>query len=141
MRETLAISIAVFVGYAGAALGLSNAFPFSTFPMYAEVAPTYAARLVVADAEGRHLEVVRFDEWVCEGELERSRVEVAMCPDGEIGHATPYLVQDALDYMRAHPGTPGGGEPVDLVVHVWRFDRTQIRELDCVVARCRAVRR
>ncbi|MFV8750233.1 hypothetical protein ACNOYE_06755 [Nannocystaceae bacterium ST9] len=139
MRETLALSLVVFAGYVGAAFGVTNAFPFSTFPMFSEAAPTSGARLIVRDGAGEHHEIERYVDWACEGELEAAKVEMAMCPDGELGHATGYLVQESLDYMRANAGE--GGEPVELVIHVWRLDRPERVELDCFVARCRAVRR
>ncbi len=144
LRESLALSIVVFVAYAGAALGVTNAFPLSTFPMYSASAPTSGARLVVKDEAGEYSEVDRWTSWTCEPELEFELVELTMCPDGEIAQPAGYLSKDALDHIRAHAH---GAEPatdesrVELVIRVWRLDQPEIVTLDCPVASCTAARR
>jgi hypothetical protein len=144
MRESLALSLVVLVGYAGAALGVTNAFPLSTFPMYSDSAFTTGARLVVRDQDGEYTEVVRWTAWTCEPELEYELVELTMCPDGEIAQPAGYLSKDALDHIRAHTPTAASSdvvEPVALVIRAWRLDRPEMLALDCLVATCTAARR
>jgi hypothetical protein len=143
MRETIAVSIIVFAAYAGAALGVTNAFPLSTFPMYADSAPESGARLVVKDSAGEYREVARYEGWSCEPELSYEMVEKTMCPDGQIGQPAGYLSKYALDHIRAHAAQAGAGagEPIELLIHTWRFEPDTIVELDCPVARCTATLR
>lgn len=141
MRESRAVSVIVFVTYAAAALGVTNAFPLSTFPMFSDAAPTSGARLVVVDRAGSYTEVTRWTAWRCEPELEYELVELTMCPDGEIGQPAGYLAKDVLDHIRAHAGDDPNAEPVELIIRTWRLDRDEPEALDCPVATCTAVRR
>ena len=141
MRETRALSLVVFFAYAGAALGVTNAFPLSTFPMYSESAPTSGARLVVKDSAGDYREVSRYVGWACEPELNGELVEMTRCPDGEIGMPAGYLTKEALDHIRGHAGPAEGGESLELVIRTWRLGRSTVEGLDCPIARCTAVRR
>ena len=141
MRESLAVAVVVFVVYAGAALGVTNGFPFSTFPMYSDAAPTSGARLVVKDMAGAYSEVARWTNWRCETELDYAHVELTMCPDGEIGQPTSYLAKDALDHIRAHAGEDPAAESIELIVKVWRLAQQGSPTLDCTITRCQAVRR
>ncbi|WP_106094435.1 hypothetical protein [Enhygromyxa salina] len=140
MRERLGLAIVVFACYGGAALGVTNAYPFSTFPMYSEDSPTFGARLVVKDRGGERREVDRYEDWTCAADLSFDDLEQTVCPDGRIGQPTGYLVKEALDHIREHPDDDSrdAEESVDLVIRTWRLDGEQIVELDCPVARCRA---
>jgi hypothetical protein len=141
LRESLALAIVVFTCYAGVALGVTNAYPFSTFPMYSEDSPNSGARLVVKDRAGEHHEIRNYEGWSCTAELRYDDIEQAICPDGRIGQPTGYLVKEALDHIRGHMGDAGEGEPVELVIRTWRIEGDAIIELDCPVAECRAAPR
>lgn len=143
MRETIAVSIVVFAGYAGAALGVTNAFPLSTFPMYADAAPEAGARLVVKTSAGEYHEVQRYEGWSCEPELSYAMVEKTMCPDGEVGQPAGYLSKYALDHIRAHSSAAEAdhGEPIELLIRTFRFEQDSVVALDCPVARCTATLR
>lgn len=145
MRETVAVSIVVFVGYTAAALGVTNLFPLSTFPMYSDVAPESGARLVVKGGTGEYREVRRYEGWSCEPELTYEMVEKTMCPDGRIGQPAGYLAKEALDHIRAHAAKPDtglpAGEPIELLVRTWRFEHDEIVGIECPVARCVATLR
>lgn len=141
VRETRALGVAVFAGYMLAALGVENLFPISTFPMYSATSPVAGARLVVRDSDGAYAEVVRFDEWSCDVEPTLERVLHATCDDGRIAETLDYLSQEALDHMRAHAGTAGAREPVDLMIRAWRFEADgTLSEHDCPVTACTASR-
>lgn len=148
MRESLALAIVVFTCYVGAALGVTNAYPFSTFPMYSEDAPESGARMVVKDRAGEHHEVSRYQDWSCDGELRFEDVEQTICPDGRIGQPTGYLVKEVLDHIRGHMNDTSDAndmndtsEPIELVIRTWRLEGEQLIELDCPVAQCMATRR
>ena len=127
----------MFVCYTGAALGVTNAFPLSTFSMYSKAAPDSGARLVVKESDGSYHEVVRYTGWSCELELSFEMVEKTLCPDGKIGQPAGYLSKDALDHIRDHAGPPEAGEPVELLIRTWRMG-SEIVSYDCLVSRCRA---
>lgn len=145
MRETIAVSIVVFLGYTAAALGVTNFFPFSTFPMYSDAAPKSGARLVVKDGTGEYREVRRYEAWSCEPELTFEMVEKTMCPDGLIGQPAGYLSKEALDHIRAHAAKPDdgllAGKPIELLIRTWRFEQDEIIGIECPVARCVATLR
>lgn len=141
MKESRALSIAVFAGYVVAALGVTNLFPLSTFPMYSKVSPTSGARLVVRNAQGELNEVTKYDAWSCEEELTYEMVQATLCPDGRVGKPAGYLSKEALDYIRRNGGDPSVGEPVDLIVRAVRLDEDPVLQLQCEVVRCRARRR
>lgn len=138
MDETRAVSAWFLALYTCVALLVTNAFPFSTFPMYSEAAPKAGARLVVRDAAGDYREVVRYVGWSCEAELSFEMVEKVTCPDGIVAQPSGYLVKDALDHIRGHAGSPDVGEPVVLEVRTWRLVGG-LEIVDCPVTRCRAV--
>lgn len=145
LRESLALAIVVFACYAGVALGVTNAYPFSTFPMYSEDAPESGARLVVKDRAGEHHEIRSYAGWTCEDELRFDDIEQTICPDGRIGQPTGYLVKEALDHIRGHMNGPDElgavGDPVELVIRTWRLEADEIIALDCPVAQCMATLR
>jgi len=143
MRESLTLAIVVFTCYAGAALGVTNAYPFSTFPMYSGGAPTSGARMVVKDQAGGYHEVSRYVGWSCETELRFEEIEQTVCPDGQIGQPTGYLVKEVLDHIRGHMTntTSGVPEPVELVSRTWRLEGEELVALDCPVAQCTAALR
>jgi hypothetical protein len=145
VRESLGLAIVVFACYAGVALGVTNAYPFSTFPMYSEDPPTFGARMVVLDRAGERREVRRYEGWSCPADLRYDDVEQTICPDGRISQPTGYLVKEVLDHIREHSNETGefddSAEPVELVIHTWRLDADQIIEFDCPVAQCTAALR
>ncbi|WP_146658615.1 hypothetical protein [Enhygromyxa salina] len=139
VRERLGLAIVVFTCYSGAAIGVTNAYPFSTFPMYSEDAPNFGARLVVKDQAGERREIERYESWTCAADLSFDDLEQTICPDGRTGQPTGYLVKEALDHIRDNPAAPHAvAEPVELIVRTWRLEGDQIRELDCPVAKCTA---
>ena len=106
LGECLVVSFVVLVGYAAAAYGVDNAFPFSTFPMYSGNPTTSGARLVVKDRVGAYSEIARWERWSCATAVDEDSAQTAVCPDGGKAHPIGYLVKEATDHMRAHRGDP-----------------------------------
>jgi hypothetical protein len=67
----------------------------------------------------------------------------ARCAERHDVETIPYHDRDADAYLREHAAPSAGGEPVDVVRHAWIFtaDDGPPESLDCVIARCSAVRR
>ncbi len=136
------LAVLVFAGYASIAT-MVRVFPFSTFDMYAHPETT-ASRLLARDASGQVGEVTRFGSWLCDGNLEKSSAPILCGAAGSFSF-TPYQDQDLLHWVRTNPGVADAprSEPVELVRRIWRLGNSDgpPKVEDCLVTRCRAVRR
>jgi hypothetical protein len=130
MRARLALG--VLVGYVAIAFLVGNRYPFSVFDMYSRT--TDNGSRIVARVEGRVEEVDRFVSWRCEGEPESCDQE------GAISTTEP-VDREILGWVHAHAGDSPAAISVELVRRIWRFSRDAVRVEDCLVQRCRAVRR
>lgn len=129
----LFLGLLVLGGYAFAARGVGNLYPFSVFPMYAGNGETATARMMARTEAGTVLEIGAFSAWSCEP---LPSFESTSC--GGI-RGIPYIDREHEAYVRAHPLGDHAGEPVALIRRVFSFDG-QTRPDACVVATCRASR-
>ena len=117
-----------------------NLYPFSTFSMYSHHALGHPSRILARDAAGGLHEVDAFEAWSCPPmpPLEQTR-----CDGRSDVETIEYLDRDADAYVRAHAAKAPGGEPVDVVRHVWIFPEGDgaPRTEDCLVVHCTAERR
>ncbi len=138
LRKGFGFSLLVFGGYLLAAFLAKNFYPFSVFDMYAGQSQPSASRIVARDAAGRLHPVSDYAHWQCPR---------AVVPDPEKCSAfpfyyIPYVDEGVVRYIENHSVKVDGGEPVDLVFHIWRFGSRGIAaEQDCVIQRCRAEKR
>lgn len=139
-RETHFVAALALIAYLGIALGVTNLYPFSTFPMYSSAAFTSGARLVVLDEDGEVHEIREYTDWSCPG-LEP--IDWTMCPDGQIGQPAGYLNKEATDYIEANSRDNPAARAVELVIRVWRLspEGGEARQLDCPIQACEAVLR
>ena len=126
--------------YAGISLGVTNLYPFSTFPMYSDSRFTSGARLVAIGPDGRAREVRRYEAWSC---ADSAPIVTVQCPDGRRVQPVTYLTKEATDYIGAH-GVQGDERgrrvSVALVVREWRLssERDDVQVADCHVRTCEA---
>jgi hypothetical protein len=108
-----------------------DAYPFSSFAMYARVA-TGTTRIFAKEANGAIAEVDRYKSWSCSA---FTLSDCVKAEDGTVG----YRDREALRVVRNNaPATTGGRrEPVLLVRRTYRF-MPQSETLDCVMAHCTA---
>lgn len=140
-REPAAwLSAIVFVTYVGVSFGVSDLYPFSTFSMYSENRVTSPSRIAVRDAGGAVRAFGAFARVSCDGPVD---VRASRCPALAPFATTGYL--DAEDVARLHleAGADPAAEPVEIIRRVWRVSEAPGAPAidDCVLARCRAVRR
>jgi hypothetical protein len=124
------LALGVLAGYIAIAFLVGTRYPFSVFDMYSR--PTDNASRILARVEGRVDEVDRFVAWRCEGEPD-------LCEQGGAISTSDPVDRELFAWVRAHPGQ--GEIPVELVRRIWRFSGDAVRVEDCLVQRCRAVRR
>ncbi len=133
MSSRTRLTLAVLVGYVLVAFLVGNRYPFSVFDMYSRAA-TNGSR-IVARRDGAITEVDRFAEWRCEGEPRACQGE------GAISTTEP-VDRELLGWVRAHAGDSPAAVPVELVRRTWLFALDgDVRVEDCLIQRCRAVRR
>ena len=119
----------VLAGYVAIAFLVGNRYPFSVFDMYSR--STDNGSRIVARAEGRIEEVDRFVAWSCQGEPD-------LCAGRDVSTTGP-VDGEILGWVRSHTGE--GTIAVELVRRIWRFSGDQVRVEDCLIQRCRAVRK
>jgi hypothetical protein len=125
------LALLVLVGYVAVAFLVGNRYPFSVFDMYSR--PADNGSRIVARRGDNIDEVDRYVDWSC--------VEAESC-DGEGAISTTEPVdRQLMGWVRAHAGQSSQAAPVELVRRTWRFSRDGVRVEDCVIERCRAVRR
>ncbi|HXT99595.1 MAG TPA: hypothetical protein VN903_01295 [Polyangia bacterium] len=128
-----------FAGYLGAAFGVENLYPISTFEMYAGAPPSHApTRVIARDAARTAHEVDEFVGWRCEGPVP---LDGTSCVNEWPYASTAYLDRAAADWVADHPGD--GAEPVEIVRRVYRLtdEGGPPQVHDCLLRRCRAGRR
>jgi hypothetical protein len=126
----LVLGALVLVGYAMAARGVENLYPFSVFPMYAAARAKVISRVMARVADGSFIEVTALDRWQCDA---LPVLEATTCADAS---SIQYIDREREQYIREHAGT--GGQPVELVRRVFSFDGVS-RPTHCTVSRCTAV--
>ncbi len=131
----------VVAGYAGIAFAVHNFYPFSVFDMYSRRSES-ASRIAARDEHGELAEVGRFEWWECGGTVDASP---SRCGEPGSFDYVPYLDDESVQYIARHapPGDSGGkARPVDVVRRIWWLTQPGPPRIeDCVLARCRAVRR
>jgi hypothetical protein len=146
-RAALAVAGLSFVGYFAVARIVGNVYPFSTFPMYAGEHLTSGSRIVAKDDMEHLHEVSDGIAWECDAPSQDRAAQSAtpgLDPTACIGrdvYSITYVDREAIDYVRAHPGSDPRSQPVDLVRHIWRFPDGEgpPTQTDCRIARCRAL--
>jgi hypothetical protein len=137
MHPRVQVAAVGLLGYLGLALSVGNLYPVSTFEMYAAAPARSASRVIARDAAGAAHEVDEYREWSCDAPVPLDRAPCA----SEWPYAyTGYLDRAAADWIASHPGS--GGEPMEVVRRIFRLGAAGPPEVrDCVLSRCRAVRR
>jgi len=110
-------------------------FPFGPLSMFASDQAPAAGRVIVRRADGALAEVTDFDRWSC---AEPLTFVTGPSPCSEGAHTE--MDQRAADYVRAHAGRAGDGEPVTLVRRVFAIDAPgkPVRIYSCDLAPCTA---
>lgn len=109
-----------------------DAYPFSSFAMYARATPS-ATRIVAKSADGAVFEVDAYTAWQC------TAFTLADCVTPEDG-TVAYRDREALRSIRETSTTGRERAQVLLIRRSYKFtSQTEIR--DCVMARCTAARR
>ncbi len=145
-RTALAVTIgpvAIFVLYVALGQLLGDAYPVSSFSMYARQARSHTSRILAVAPDGRATSVRDLEAWRCDQEIDLRADRCVTATDFDV---TNYL--DDLDaaWLRDHPDdpeAPRGDERWDLVRRVFAIDPAggPPRSTDCVLARCTAQRR
>ncbi len=133
------VSIITWLSYVIVALGVTNLYPFSTFPMYSDSVHANPMRMLGRTADGEVFEVKSYTNWQCE-DLDALRPEDIHC-EGSTLTPVGYLVKQNLDLMRQHAG--GGDTPVWVIVRAWDLpaDGPPSAPVDCDVRACFATER
>src|SRR5512142_1686071 len=132
-RAEVWLSLIVCGAYVVCGQLVQNAYPFSSFPMYARISRS-ASRILARNAAGTVSETATYAAWKCSA-FTLSSCEVP--PESAI----VYRDREALDAVNR--SSPGGGHPrvaVDLVRRTDRFTPAFERH-DCVMAHCTAEKR
>ncbi len=115
---------------------VSNVYPFSSFGMYARVAPT-ATRMIARSSAGTVSEVAEYTNWKCSA----FRVTDCLQPGDTYvvyrDREAFRVLRDATALKSVQQHHP---EPVLLLRRIWRFAPV-VESHDCVIAHCTAVRR
>ncbi len=131
------LGLLVLAGYMALANTVQQLYPFSVFDMYAHAA-TSASRIGVRAASGELSEVSAWTHWRCDRPIDLQGVpdHAARSP-----YSIPYRDREAQEWLLGHQGN--GGEPVDVVRHIWWLQPApgQAEIEDRVLLRCQAVRR
>ncbi|APR79814.1 Hypothetical protein A7982_05161 [Minicystis rosea] len=141
MHPTVWITVLVMGGYLLVARLVGNVYPFSTFSMYSEMQTDSASHLVARDRTGKLHDVTAYDGWSCPEPLD---IDPPRCREPNPFSSIGYIDRASLEHVRAsHATHDGQAEPVDLVRHIWRFQKGSgdVRTEDCLLAQCQAVRR
>ena len=131
MSRRARLALGVLAGYVAVAFVAGNRYPFSVFDMYSR--PAQNGSRVVARSGGVIEEVDRFVGWSC--------VEADSCErEGAVSTTEP-VERELMGWVRAHSGDSPASQPVELVRRTWYFSAGGVRVEDCLLSRCRAVRR
>ena len=134
--------VLVFLAYVAAGQLFGDAYPVSSFSMYARKARSHTSRLMAVAPDGRATSVRALEAWRCDRELDLRPEQCVTAVDFDV---TTYL--DDLDaaWLRDHaddPEAPVGDARVDLVRRVYALDAGggPVTSTDCLIARCTAAR-
>jgi hypothetical protein len=131
MSSRARLALLVLVGYVVIAFAVGNRYPFSVFDMYSR--PADNGSRIVARKDGQIEEVDRYVDWSC--------VLAESCGrEGAIATTEP-VDRELMGWVRAHAGDSAAAAPVELVRRTWHFEAAGVRIEDCVLQRCRAVRK
>jgi hypothetical protein len=127
------------LGYALIARIVDNLYPFSTFSMYATRSPWSASRILARDDDGRIFDVDAFRTWDCPTSVP---LEPSACP----AELVPFDYIPQTDRQTAEiivARRAPGGESVEVIRRVWLLSGGAGPPgfVDCVLLKCRAVRR
>ena len=138
VHPTVWITVLVMGGYFLIARVVGNLYPFSTFSMYSAAKSESASHIVARDRAGTLHAVLEYEGWSCPEPLD---IDPPRCRAAARFSSIGYIDRRILEHVRGHRST--GGEPVELVRHIWRFQdgSGDVRTEDCVLAQCQAVRR
>jgi hypothetical protein len=138
MHPRLMVALSVLAGYLALAFSVHNLYPISTFEMYAGRPVRSASRVIARDAAGALHEIDEYRDWQCPGPLP---LGPEACPAQWPYSYTGYLDRAAAELVAQQGGS--GGDSVDVVRRVWRLsdEPGPPPASDCLLERCRAVRR
>lgn len=141
MSQGLAISLFVLASYLLVAAGVQNIYPFSVFPMFSNDRAAEGSRFI-AIVDGKPREISDFVSWTCPEEI--PQFGKLVCPDGQLGTPSSYLVKEATDHISAHTAEEPsqGAVSVSLVVRRWDLrPNADDTPRDCPLMECVAVER
>ena len=115
---------------------VGNFYPFSSFAMYARVAPS-ATRILAKSSSGNASETAEYTDWQC------STFTLSDClgaGDTNVVYRDREALQVVRDAKALKSAQRHDHEAVLLIRRIWRF-APSVEARDCVMAQCTAERR
>jgi hypothetical protein len=141
-RLQVRFALAAMAVYVAVSFRVGAVFPFYDFPMFSRMHES-RGRTFVRDAAGREHRVVDFERWWCPS------LDAAIALDRPCGLSQTWAYDELMGagnvatYLRSHAAGEPQGEPVELLLRVWRAGQGGAAPgtTECLIMQCNARRR